>query len=137
MIENVSINEVNNAFPNTLIEQLGMRFTLVEEGMVEATMPVDTRTTQPAGILHGGATIALAETVAGFGSYVLCDKHHVSVGMQVNANHLSSPTEGEVHARGRLIHRGKKSHFWMVDVFSDDGQLVSVVSVTNMIIEKR
>jgi 1,4-dihydroxy-2-naphthoyl-CoA hydrolase len=135
MYQELTINQLNNATKGSLLEQLGMEFTLVEEGKVEAIMPVDSRTIQPVGILHGGATIALAESVAGLGSDILCPEGFHAVGMQLNVNHLSSPRSGKVKAVGKLLHRGKRSHVWQVEVHDDDSRLVSVVTVTNLIIK--
>jgi uncharacterized protein (TIGR00369 family) len=137
MYQNLTLSQLNDIGKNSLLEQLGMRFTLVEEGKVEAVMPVDHRTKQPVGILHGGATIALAETVAGLGSNYLCQEGEHAVGMQLSVNHLSSPRKGDVHAVATILHQGKKSHVWQVEVFSDDNLLVSIVTVTNMIIKRK
>jgi uncharacterized protein (TIGR00369 family) len=101
-------------------------------------MPVDERTRQPFGILHGGATLALAETVAGLGSMILCRPDEVIAGMQVSGNHVSSAREGDtVRAVGTVIHRGRSSHVWNVDVFASAGKLVSSVRVVNSVLKKR
>jgi hypothetical protein len=137
MYQNLSLDQLNANCKGSLLEQLGMRFTLVETGKVEAVMPVDHRTIQPVGILHGGATIALAETVAGLGSNFLCQEGEHAVGMQLSAHHLSSPRKGEVRAIATIIHQGTKSHVWQVEIFAADNRLVSVVTVTNMIIKRK
>jgi uncharacterized protein (TIGR00369 family) len=137
MKKNLTIDQCNELCKGTLMEHLGMKITVVEEGRVEATMPIDQRTVQPVGILHGGATIALAESVAGIGSYYLCSPEEHAVGMQLSVNHISSPRKGEVKAVALILHQGKKSHIWQVEVFSADNKLVSVITVTNMIIKKR
>ena len=101
-------------------------------------MPVDERTRQPFGILHGGATLALGETVAGLGSMVLCSADEIVVGMQVSGNHVSSAHEGDtVRAVGTIIHKGHTSHVWNVDVFTSTGKLVSSIRVINSILKKR
>jgi uncharacterized protein (TIGR00369 family) len=135
MYQNLTIYQLNSSLQGSLLERLGMEFTSVGNGKIEALMPVDSRTIQPIGILHGGATIALAESVAGLGSDVLCPEGWHAVGMQLSVNHLSSPRNGMVRAVGTIIHKGKKSHVWKVEVFSDDNCLVSVVTVTNLIIK--
>ena len=121
----------------SLLDQLGIEFTFVSDGKVEAIMPVDARTIQPVGILHGGASIALAETVAGFGSQWICEEDELALGMQISANHVSSIRSGEVHAVASLIHHGKRSHVWNVDILSDDQKLISTVRVTNLITKQQ
>ena len=105
---------------------------------VEATMPVDHRNRQPFGILHGGATLALAETVAGFGSMIICNPDEYVVGMQVSGNHISSAHEGDtVRAVGTIVHKGRSSHVWNVDVFTSTGKLVSSVRVVNSVMKRK
>lgn len=117
---------------------LGMVYIHSSEGRVEATMPVDERTRQPFGILHGGATLALAETVAGMGSMVLCKPDETAVGMQVSGNHVSSAKEGDtVKAVATIIHRGSSTHVWNVDVFTSADKLVSSVRVVNCVIKRK
>jgi uncharacterized protein (TIGR00369 family) len=137
MNDNLTIDQINSMLKGSLIEHLGMKITLVEEGRAEATMPIDTRTIQPIGILHGGATIALAETIAGIGSYYHCAPDEHAVGMQLSVNHISSPRKGKVKAVAKILHQGKRSHVWQVEVFSTDNKLVSVITVTNMILKKK
>ncbi len=133
----VSVEELNRGSVNTLVGNLGIRYTLVSEGRVEATMPVNERTRQPFGVLHGGATLALAETVAGMGSLLLCKPDEVVAGMQVNGNHISSALEGDtVRAIATILHRGRSSHVWNVDIFTSTAKLVSTVRVVNSIFDK-
>lgn len=120
------------------MENLGIQYTDVAQGRVEATMPVDHRTRQPFGVLHGGATLALAETVAGIGSMVVCPPGRTAVGMQVSGNHVSAALEGDtVRALGTIIHQGRSTHVWNVDVFTSAGKLVSSVRVVNSIIDRK
>jgi uncharacterized protein (TIGR00369 family) len=105
---------------------------------MEATMPVDHRTRQPFGILHGGATLALAETVAGIGSMIACNPDEFVVGQQVSGNHISSAHEGDtVRAVATIVHKGRSSHVWNVDVFTSTGKLVSSVRVMNSVLKRR
>ena len=116
---------------------LGIEFTLVEEGLVKATMPVDHRTCQPYGVLNGGASIALAEMVAGHGSVPLCTPGEMPCGIQVSANHLRMVKVGNtVEATGTLVHRGRTMHIWNIDIKTTDGKLVSTVRVVNQIVKK-
>lgn len=134
----VPLDKLNERGRHALMGNLGIQYTYASEDRVEATMPVDERTRQPFGILHGGATLALAETVAGLGSMILCQPDEIVVGMQVSGNHLSSAHEGDtVRAVGTVIHKGRSSHVWNVDVFTSTDKLVSSVRVVNSILKKR
>lgn len=119
---------------NNLMETLGIEFTHVSKGKVEAIMKVNKSVCQPFGILHGGATIALAESVAGEGSLFLCNKGEIPVGSQISCNHISSAKEGEkVNAKGTIIHFGRTTHLWNIDITTSEGKLVSTVRVLNII----
>ncbi|MDR2389898.1 MAG: Cof-type HAD-IIB family hydrolase [Tannerellaceae bacterium] len=134
----IPLEEMNLRAEHALMGNLGIQYTYASENRVEATMPVDRRTRQPFGILHGGATLALAETVAGFGSMILCNPDEIVVGMQVSGNHVSSAREGDtVRAVGTIIHKGRSSHVWNVDVFTSTDKLVSSVRVVNSLLKKR
>jgi uncharacterized protein (TIGR00369 family) len=136
MMNDISLNELNARMDDTLASHLNIRCTHVSEGRVEATMPVDKRTRQPFGLLHGGATLALAETAAGIGSLALCDEGETCVGMQVSGNHVSSAVEGDtVYAVATVIHKGRTTHVWNVDVFTSAGKLVSSVRVVNSMLQ--
>lgn len=130
---------MNEHSRNTLMGTLGIHYTNVEKDKVEATMPVNAHTCQPFGVLHGGATLALAETVAGAGSFLLCEPDEMAVGMQVSGSHVSSAPLGEtVRAEARLVHGGRLSHVWSVQVYAvTTGKLISTVNVTNCVIKKR
>ncbi len=135
---NYTLQELNERSRGTLMECLGICYTHASEGHIEATMQVDERTCQPFGILHGGATLALAETVAGLGSMLLIGEDECSVGMQVSGNHLSSAKVGDtVRAVATLIHHGRSTHVWNIDVLAASGKPVSTVRVTNSIMKKR
>ena len=134
----VPLDQLNMRAKHALMGNLGIQYTYASEGRVEATMPVDERTRQPFGILHGGATLALAETVAGLGSMILVKPDEIVVGMQVSGNHMSSAHEGDtVRAVGTIIHQGRSSHVWNVDVFTSTDKLVSSIRVVNSILKKK
>ncbi len=134
----VPLDLLNVRARHALMGNLGIQYTYASEDRVEATMPVDERTRQPFGILHGGATLALAETVAGLGSMILCQPDEIVVGMQVSGNHISSAHEGDtVRAVGTIVHKGRSSHVWNVDVFTSTNKLVSSVRVVNSVLKKR
>lgn len=134
---NMPIELINLFAKNTLVEALGIQFTELGSDYVKATMPVDHRTVRPGGILHGGASIALAESLAGLGSMILVDFSQYDVkGIQVSANHTGSISEGMVYATANIVHAGKQTHVWDVRIESEDGRLISTERVTNMIIER-
>ncbi len=134
----IPLDQLNAQAEHALMGNLGIQYTYVSQDRVEATMPVDHRTRQPFGILHGGATLALAETVAGLGSMILCQPDEFVVGMQVSGNHISSAHEGDtVRAVGTIVHKGRSSHVWNVDVFTSTNKLVSSVRVVNSVLKKR
>ena len=134
----VPLDQLNMRARHALMGNLGIQYTYASEDRVEATMPVDERTRQPFGILHGGATLALAETVAGLGSMILAKPDEIVVGMQVSGNHMSSAHKGDtVRAVGTIIHKGRSSHVWNVDVFTSTDKLVSSIRVVNSILKKK
>ncbi|MEG2127414.1 MAG: Cof-type HAD-IIB family hydrolase [Bacteroides sp.] len=134
----IPLDQLNLRGRHALMGNLGIQYTYASEDRVEATMPVDERTRQPFGILHGGATLALAETVAGLGSMILCQPDEMVVGMQVSGNHISSAHEGDtVRAIGTIVHKGRSSHVWNVDVLTSTAKLVSSIRVVNSILKKK
>ncbi len=135
----LTIEQMNAHTRNTLVGHLGIEFIVSQDGYVEATMPVDERTIQSYGYLHGGATIALAETIAGIGTFSIVLPEQSCVGMQISASHLSSAKSGEmVIAKGIIVHRGRSTHVWDVNVYSmTDDRLISTIRVTNAVIKNR
>ena len=130
------INQLNDLCKGTFISFLGIEFLDYGDDFVEARMPVDNKL-QPMGLLHGGASLALAETIASGGSYLLVDPEKYDVlGLQVSGNHISSVSEGMLYARAEIIHRGKKTHVWDVKIKGENGKLISVTRVTIMIVKK-
>ena len=137
-VADIPIDAMNAQSGSTLMGNLGIQYTFASAERVEATMPVDHRTRQPFGILHGGATLALAETVAGLGSMIACQPDETVVGMQVSGNHISSAHEGDtVRAVCTPVHLGRSSHVWNVDVFTSTDKLVSSIRVVNSVMKKR
>lgn len=133
----IPLDLLNARARHALMGNLGIQYTYASEDRIEATMPVDHRTRQPFGILHGGATLALAETVAGLGSMITCQPDEIVVGMQVSGNHISSAHEGDtVRAVATIVHKGRSSHVWNVDVFTSTNKLVSSIRVVNSVLKK-
>ncbi len=123
---------------NSLIQTLGIEFKQIGKGRVVATMPVDDRTRQPFGLLHGGASVALAESVASIGAYELVNKEkEVVVGLEINANHIKAKREGIVTATGTVIHQGRTTMVWDIKITDEQDQLISISRCTIAVIEKR
>ena len=123
---------------NTLIEALGIEVTHLEKGKVIATMPVDSRTKQPFGLLHGGASVALAETVASIGAYELVDQETEAVaGLEINANHVRPKTEGFVTAIGTVLYQGKTTMVWDIKITDEQDRLICVSRCTMAVIKLR
>ncbi|MGF6954082.1 1,4-dihydroxy-2-naphthoyl-CoA hydrolase [Neobacillus sp. B4I6] len=121
---------------NTLLKALGIEITHLEEGKVIATMPVDERTRQPFGLLHGGASVALAETVASVGAYELVNKETEAVaGLEINANHVRPKMEGVVTAVGTVLHQGKSTQVWDIKITDEKDRLVCVSRCTMAVIK--
>jgi 1,4-dihydroxy-2-naphthoyl-CoA hydrolase len=134
----MTLSEINSICKNTLVGQLGIEFTGFDNNSLTARMPVDERTVQPMGYLHGGASLALAETVGSGGSLLLVDPSKYNVfGMNVSASHISSVREGWVFAKAILIHQGRTTHVWDVEIKDHADKLISVARVTNAIVEKK
>ena len=124
-------------WPGTLMEATGMEVLEHTAARTVISMPIDGNR-QSAGILHGGASLALAETVAGLGSMILCQPDEMMVGMQVSGNHVSSAHEGDtVRAVATVIHQGRSSHVWDVNIYTSTDKLVSSVRVVNSVMKKR
>ncbi|MFZ4464397.1 MAG: PaaI family thioesterase [Bacteroidales bacterium] len=132
---NSTIEELNNLNKNTLMEQLGIEYLEVKDGFVSARMPVNEKTRQPMGILHGGSSLALAETVGSLGSAFIVDLDKFDVrGSHMSANHVRAAKTGWVFAKAVIIHRGRNTHVWNIDILDEDEQLVSTCRLTNFII---
>jgi len=117
---------------------LGIEILELSESRVVATMPVDERTRQPFGILHGGASIALAETVASFGAVALIDRERfVAVGQEINGNHIRPKLEGTVRAVGVPVHVGRSSQVWSIEIRDEEERLVCISRCTMAIVERR
>ncbi len=122
----------------TLINALGIELLEAAPGKCTMTMPVDERTRQPVGLLHGGASVALAETVASIGGYMLVDQEtEAVVGLEINANHLKGKRDGVVTATGMVLHKGRTTQVWEVKITDEQGQLISISRCTLAVIKKK
>ena len=136
--KHVTISKVNSYSENTLLSHLDIEFIEIGSDFLIAKMPVNFKTTQPMGILHGGASVALAESIGSVGSNLLIDsKTEYAVGLSINANHIGSAKKKFVTGKGTLIHMGKSTHIWSIEIIDDDKKLISICRLTVMIIKKR
>jgi uncharacterized protein (TIGR00369 family) len=134
---NTPLQIINQGMKESLIGNLGIEVTKTGEGLVEGFLLLSEKNSRPDGILHGGANLALAETLAGLGSMLLVNlKEYDVFGTQVSGNHTGVLVQGKALAEAKIIHRGNKTHIWNVDVANEDGRLISTVRVTNMIVKR-
>lgn len=119
----------------TMAHSLGMEIIKLEKGYVEGTMPVDKRTHQPMGLLHGGASAALAETLGSIGSVMCIDTStHAPVGIEINCNHVRGKTSGVVTGKATQVHNGGKIHIWNIEIVDEEDRLIATSRLTVMII---
>ena len=137
-LRQVPIEQIEALFKYTMMETLGIRCVELGDDYVVATMPVDKRTHQPLGLLHGGASAALIESIASMGSTLLIDlEKEMPVGLEINANHIGGMKSGLVKAIGKLVHGGKRTHVWQVDLFDNETEkLICTGRLTVMIVPR-
>ncbi len=126
----LTLAHVNQISKSTLISHLGIEFVEIGEDWIKAVMPVDHRTIQPYGLLHGGASVTLAETLGSFASVLCVDEGKQCVGLEVNANHVRAVREGRVVGTVRPVHVGRSTHVWEIRIETEAGKLVSVARLT-------
>jgi 1,4-dihydroxy-2-naphthoyl-CoA hydrolase len=134
---NLSLSDLAELGKNTMTEYLGMKFIEIGDNFLRISMPVDHRTHQPYGILHGGASVALAETAGSVGSYMIIDNEkYICVGLEVNANHIRSVKEGVVTGTATPIHIGRSTHIWQIRITDEHQKLVCISRLTVAILER-
>jgi 1,4-dihydroxy-2-naphthoyl-CoA hydrolase len=134
----LSLEELNQMGKDTLNGFIGIRFTEIGDNYIKATMPVDHRTRQPYGLLHGGASVTLAETLGSIASFMVIDNSRfICVGMEINANHVRSAREGLVTGICKPVHLGKASHVWEIRIYDAEEKLICISRLTVAILEKR
>ncbi len=138
-LKQVSLDWINQMNKNTLMEQLGIECIELGKDYVISRMPVDSRTLQPMGLLHGGASAALIESIGSMGSTLLIDlERQQPVGLEINCNHIGGIKSGFVLATGKIIHAGKRTHLWQVDIREEGTErLICTGRLTVMIIDKK
>ncbi|MDX9835069.1 MAG: hotdog fold thioesterase [Desulfobulbus sp.] len=128
-----TLKEMQAACDNTLVQALGIKFTEIGEDCVEARIPVDERTMQPLGLLHGGASAALAETLGGAGAYLAVPEGTICLGLEINANHLRPAPRGWVVGRASPIHIGRSTQVWNIAIRDDQDHLICISRLTVVI----
>ena len=135
--ENLSLDFLNEWSKNTIVEHLGIHFTEIGKDYIVATMPVNEKTKQPLGLLHGGANVVLAETLGSVAATLTVDRtKHYCVGLEINANHLKPVKSGEVKGVVKPIHLGRKTQVWEVKIYTDEEQLSCISRMTMAILTK-
>ncbi len=129
-----TVAQLNLGSQGTLVEHIGIRVTALNEESIEAVMPVDRRTRQPFGLLHGGASVVLAETLGSMAGYLCTEGDQQVVGLEVNANHLRAAHDGEVRAICRAVHIGRRHQVWQIDIYDDNDRLCCTSRLTTAVI---
>ena len=133
----VTVDGINAWGRVNMIDHLDITFTEVGDDYLKATMPVDHRTTQPLGLLHGGASVVLAETIGSTAATLCVDvEKQYCVGIEINANHLRGVRQGTVTGTARPVHVGRKTQVWQIDIHDDDGRLVAVSRLTLTVLDR-
>lgn len=132
-----SVAELNSGRAGTMIEHLGIEFTELGADFIRGSMPVDGRTRQPYGLLHGGASVALAETLGSMGASLCVDAdEYQCVGQEINANHVRPARTGLVTGTARPVHVGGRTQIWVIDIVNDAGKLVCTSRLTVAVIRR-
>ncbi len=136
--KDLSLKNLNAVGHGNMISHLGIEIVEASENHLKAKMPVDSRTKQPMGLLHGGASLALAETLGSLASTLVINlATHSPVGLEINANHIKSAREGYVYGTVTAIHLGKRTHVWEIKIHNDGNELVCISRLTTAIIENK
>ena len=130
----ISVQSLNDTSANTATSHLGIELTEVGDDFVRGRVPVDERTRQPFGLLHGGVSVVLAETLGSLGAYYASPEGHRAVGLDINANHLRAATSGWVTGTARAVHIGRTTQVWQIDMVNDAGELTCVSRITMVVL---
>jgi 1,4-dihydroxy-2-naphthoyl-CoA hydrolase len=133
----LTLEELNAGRSGTILEHIGVEFTQIGDDFVRGIMPVDGRTRQPYGLLHGGASVALAETLGSTGATMCIDaEHYQCVGQEINANHVRPARAGWVTGTARPVHLGGRTHVWSIEITNEAGKLVCISRLTMAVIRR-
>ncbi|UJW80437.1 hotdog fold thioesterase [Hydrogenophaga sp. SL48] len=133
----ISVEELTAIHVGTAVQHLGMEFLAVGDDFITGRVPVDTRTKQPYGLLHGGVSVVLAETLGSCGAAYSCPEGHRAVGLDINANHLKGATSGWVTGTARPVHIGRTTQVWQIELRNDAGELTCVSRITMAVLAPR
>lgn len=126
----ISVEQLTASGANTAVSHLGIELTEVGDDFLRGRVPVDERTRQPFGLLHGGVSVVLAETLGSMGAFYASPEGHRAVGLDINANHLRAATSGWVTGTARPVHIGRTTQVWQIDMVNDAGELTCVSRIT-------
>lgn len=133
-----TVDDLNASRGEDMVTHLGIEYTAVGEDFLTARMPVDHRTRQPFGLLHGGASVVLAETLGSYGASLSVDMNtHYCVGLDINANHIRAVSDGWVYGTAKPLHIGKRTHVWEIRIVDEADQLVCVSRLTMAVVERK
>jgi len=135
--QDISLERINGWSANTMMETLGIRITAIGDDWLRGTMPVDHRTHQPYGLLHGGASVVLAETLGSTAAMLSLDPSEVAVGLDINANHIRGVRSGTVTGTARMVHIGRTTQVWEIRIETESGELVCISRITMAVIPAR
>ena len=133
----ISVAELTAMHVDTAVALLGMEFLEVGDDFIRARVPVDTRTRQPYGLLHGGVSVVLAETLGSCGAAYATPEGYRAVGLDINANHIKGVTSGWVTGITRPVHMGRTTHVWQIDMHNEAGELTCVSRITMAVLAPR
>ncbi|HEI8865212.1 hotdog fold thioesterase [Serratia sp. AKBS12] len=130
-----TLEQLNHSSTGCMVSHIGIEFTHIGDDYLEATMPVDSRTTQPFGLLHGGASVVLAESMGSMAGYLCTEGEQKVVGVEINANHLRAVFEGQVRGVCRALHAGRRNQVWQIEIFDARDKLCCISRLTTAVIE--
>ena len=133
----VDVDSLNRFIRDSMVSHIGIEFTEVGRDYLRATMPVDERTCQPFGVLHGGASVALMETLGSAAAYCCVDDTKICVGVEINANHVRRAESGYVEGKTEPVHVGSTLHVWKTEICDASGQLISTGRMTVAVLDRR
>lgn len=132
----LSVEQLSQAGRNTMVENLGIVIEAIDENGLRGSMPVDQRTTQPFGLLHGGASVALAETLGSLAGQLMVEDNEMVVGLEINANHLKAVRAGRVTGVASALHVGRRTQVWEIRISDEAGALVCVSRLTLAVVRR-
>ncbi len=136
--KDITIDLLNEKYRGNMITHLDIEYTEIGDDFLSGKMPVDHRTMQPMNILHGGASVVLAETLGSVASSLCIDLNKkISVGLEINANHIKSVHDGYVYGKAQIVHLGKSTHIWQIDLTNSKGDLVCVSRLTVAVLDRK